>query len=880
MANPVKTTCPYCGVGCGVLATRTKEGKIQIAGDPEHPANFGKLCSKGGALAETLDLEDRLLLPEVSCQKVGWSAALQAAADGLSAVREEHGPDAIGFYVSGQLLTEDYYVANKLMKGFIGSGNIDTNSRLCMSSSVAGHKRAFGSDTVPGNYEDWDQADLVVLVGSNAAWCHPILFQRLRHARETRGAKLVVIDPRRTASCDSADLHLALKPGTDVRLFNGLLAHLAAQDCQDSNFVARHTHGMADALASARADAPDIAHLAQACGLSLKDITAFFDLFATTEKTLTVYSQGVNQSSQGTDKVNAILNCHLYTGRIGRPGMGPFSITGQPNAMGGREVGGLANTLAAHMEFDDVSRDRLSRFWDTKTVASAPGLKAIDMFRAVHEGKIRAIWIMGTNPAASLPDATFVRDALEKCDLVIVSDVMENTDTLKYAHIAFPARAWGEKDGTVTNSERRISRQRAFLPAPGDARPDWWIISQVARRMGFAEAFPYETPADIFREHAALSALENDGRRDFDLSGLKDMDTDSYDALAPVQWPVSPAHPTGRKRLFDDGYFFTDDQRARLIAVSCRPPVHTPDKAYPLILNSGRLRDQWHTMTRTGKASRLNAHQDEPALALHPLDAELYDLGANGFAKVSSRWGTLLVRVQITPDQTPGQVFLPIHWTDSHAARAVTGCLVNPATDPLSGQPELKHTPVKVEKWNPDWHAFLLTRHKIMPEGVDYWSYSRQDSCHALELAGQGRLAGSDFLRPYLDLHQDPDTLNFSNPLSGQKRLALIRKDQLALCLFTAHKGTLPDRNWLQSLFSLDKLEEKLVATLLSGQPLDPQAAPGPIICACFGVSKKEILTARREKRALTVNDISHLLKAGSNCGSCRPEIKQLMTGS
>ena len=574
MAETVKTTCPYCGVGCGVIAQTDQNGKVTIKGDLAHPANFGKLCAKGSALAETLDLEDRLLYPEVHGKQVSWDNALQAAADGLHKIREQYGPDAIGFYVSGQLLTEDYYVANKLMKGFIGSANIDTNSRLCMSSSVAGHKRAFGSDTVPGNYQDWDQADLVALVGSNAAWCHPILYQRLIKAQHSRQTKLVVIDPRRTPTCDTADLHLALKPGSDVRLFNGLLAHLANMGHTDNAFVTNHTNGLKDALAQARKDAPDMASLAKACGLPEEDITAFFDLFANTEKTLTVYSQGVNQSSQGTDKVNAIINCHLLTGRIGRAGMGPFSITGQPNAMGGREVGGLANTLAAHMEFDDNSHDIVSRFWQTDRLATKPGLKAVDMFRAVHDGQIKAIWIMATNPAVSMPDANFIRQALEKCPLVIVSDIMGNTDSLQYAHIALPAQGWGEKDGTVTNSERRLSRQRPFLSAPAETRPDWWIISEVAKHMGFEKSFDYKSPNEIFREHAALSAFENNGTRDFDISGL------GYD-FAPVQWPVNAANPTGKSRFFEQGIFYTKTNAPVLLPFAPKPPLMTPTNHTP-----------------------------------------------------------------------------------------------------------------------------------------------------------------------------------------------------------------------------------------------------------------------------------------------------------
>ncbi len=867
MAKEIKTTCAYCGVGCGVVACTSDDGVVTIKGDVDHPANFGKLCSKGGALAETLGLEDRLLYPQIGGERVKWGDALQATAEGLNHIRQQYGSDSIGFYVSGQLLTEDYYVANKLMKGFIGSANIDTNSRLCMSSAVAGHKRAFGSDTVPGNYEDWDQADLVVLVGSNAAWCHPVLFQRLINAQQTHGTKIVVIDPRRTPTCDTADLHLPLKPGSDVRLFNGLLAHLADNGHTDTDFVNDHTNGLDAALISAR---EDIAGLAEDCGLSQEDIASFFELFAATEKTLTVYSQGVNQSSQGTDKVNAIINCHLLTGRIGKVGMGPFSLTGQPNAMGGREVGGLAHTLAAHMEFDDKSRDLVSRFWQTDTLASKPGLKAVDMFRAVHDGRIKAIWIMGTNPAVSMPDANYIREALKKCDLVIVSDVMKNTDTMKYANIALPAQAWGEKDGTVTNSERCISRQRRFLLPPAETKADWWIISQVARYLGFAKSFDYKTAGDIFQEHAALSAFENKGSRDFDISGL------GVD-FAPIQWPVNNKNPKGKERFFNQGEFFTDDKRARFIAVRTQAPANIPDKSFPLILNSGRIRDHWHTMTRTGKSPRLNSHRDEPYITIHPQDAAKYELDQKGFVKIASRWGNALVRVRITKQQQVGHIFMSMHWNDSNAANAVVGRLVNPVTDPLSGQPELKHTPVSIEKWSPEWHGFLLSRDRITPENLTYWCHSYQKDCHILEIAGAGNMMENTFLSPFFAQVGSPDTLSFDNPASGQIRLARTRQDRLDICLFVTRKGALPDRSWLQSLFESDCLGHGIYSTLLSGQPLDPSTAPGPIVCSCFGISQKAILSAFTSKAARTVDDIGELLKAGSNCGSCKPEIKDLI---
>src|ERR1700688_197193 len=497
-ASATRTTCPYCGVGCGVLATPDGNGGAAIAGDPEHPANLGRLCSKGSALGETLGLEGRLLYPMIRCkgvlERVAWSDALDHVAHRFNHIIARDGAGAVAFYLSGQMLTEDYYVANKLMKGFIGSANVDTNSRLCMASSVAGHRRAFGADTVPGCYEDLDEADLLVLVGSNAAWCHPVLFQRMLANKLERGARIVVIDPRRTETAEDADLFLGLKPGTDTALFSGLLVHLADTGALDHDYIEYHTSGFEDALARARGIAGSSGATALATGLAEQDVAAFFQMFANTPRVVTLYSQGVNQSAQGTDKVNAIINCHLATGRIGKAGMSPFSLTGQPNAMGGREVGGLANQLAAHMAFTPPDIDRVRRFWKAPRIATHEGLKAVQMFEAIGRGEIKALWVMGTNPAVSLPDADSARAALKKLELFVISENVRSNDTVKSgAHVLLPALAWGEKSGTVTNSERRISRQRAFLPAPGEAKPDWWIVGEVAKRLGVGAAFDYSS---------------------------------------------------------------------------------------------------------------------------------------------------------------------------------------------------------------------------------------------------------------------------------------------------------------------------------------------------------------------------------------------------
>ncbi|HEV8680611.1 MAG TPA: molybdopterin-dependent oxidoreductase, partial [Stellaceae bacterium] len=536
----------------------------------------------------------------------------------------------------------------------------------------------------------------------------------LAAARAARGTRVVVIDPRRTASCDIADLHLAIRPGTDVVVFAGLLAHLAASGACDSDWIERHTAGFAAALAAARVTAPSLDDAAAVADVAPSDLARFYDWFAATERTVTLYSQGVNQSSAGTDKVNAIINCHLATGRLGRSGMGPLSLTGQPNAMGGREVGGLANQLAAHMSFAEPAHlDRVRRFWDAPNLAQRPGLKAVDLFDAVLDGSVKALWILGTNPAASMPRAQRVRDALRACPFVVVSDCWRN-DTTRFADVVLPAAGWGEKDGTVTNSERCISRQRRFRAPPGEARPDWWMLAEVARRMGWPAAFAYRGPADIFREHAALSGFENDGpaARVFDIGRLADIDDAAYDAMAPVQWPIprNPSPDACGGRLFGDGTGFpTPDGRARFVATPFRPAADPPDHQHrPLLLNTGRARDQWHTMTRTGRVPRLMAHLPEPLLDVNPNDGARLGLVEGGLARIASRHGNAVLRVRLSPAQRPGEVFAPMHWTDRYASSGPIDRLVGGATDPISGQPELKATAVKVDPLASCWRGFLL----------------------------------------------------------------------------------------------------------------------------------------------------------------------------
>ena len=877
----VRTTCPYCGVGCGVLAKPDSRGGAVIAGDPEHPANFGRLCSKGSALGETLGLGTRLLHPMMRDNGVmvraDWNQALDAVAAGFAKTIVQHGPDSVAFYLSGQLLTEDYYVANKLMKGFIGSGNVDTNSRLCMASSVAGHRRAFGADTVPGTYADLDSADLIILVGSNAAWCHPVLYQRMIANKRERGAKLIVIDPRRTATAEEADLFLPVAPGMDTALFCGLLVHLADTLAMDYEYIDAHTTGLPEALARAREIAPDVMATANATGLAPADVVQFFALFTATAKTVTCFSQGVNQSAQGTDKVTTIINCHLATGRIGKPGAGPFSLTGQPNAMGGREVGGLANQLAAHMNFTPGDIDRVGRFWRASNMAQREGLKAVQMFDAIDRGEIKALWVMATNPAVSLPRAGSVRDALGKLDLLVISDNVASNDTITAnAHILLPATAWGEKDGTVTNSERRISRQRPFLAMPGEAKPDWWIVTQVARRMGHAEAFNFASTADIFREHAELSAFENDGARDFDIGGLAALDEDEFNALDPVQWPARAGAPMADKRFFAEGKFYTPDGKAKMIAPEPPRPRAELSRDFPLRLNTGRIRDQWHTMTRTGLSPRLGAHLPEPFVEVHPDDARSAGLHRGGFARVTTPYGSCILKVVIGDGQLRGSLFAPIHWSHETASSARIGELVTPATDPFSGQPEAKATPASIAPVDCQYRGFALSRDRLALPTETWWA-------RAAVNGGEGVLLATHDAPPLWRTRvaamfgADTEIAEYVDEPRGSYRMAAFADGRLVGCLFIGPAEAAPQWDAVKLLFESESMGEAQRRAVLSGKSTDGLADPGPVICACFGVGLNVIRAALAKGAVTTVEEIGKALRAGTNCGSCLPELKRIV---
>lgn len=878
LARERRTTCAYCGVGCGISAQAEPDGRgLQVSGDGAHPANFGRLCSKGSALGATVGLEGRLLHPMIGNRRAGWSDAIGLVAKKFKEAIARYGPDSVAFYVSGQLLTEDYYAANKLMKGFIGSGNIDTNSRLCMASAVVAHKLAFGADLVPGCYEDLDLADLVVFSGHNAAWTHPVLFRRMEAAK-ARGQKHVVIDPRRTDTAEVADLHLPLKPQMDVRLWNGLLADLIRRGVVDRAYVDAHVAGFADVEAElARAD-QSISAVAADCGLPAAQVEAFFRLFAETPKTVSLFSMGANQSTQGVAKGSAIINAHLATGRIGKPGACPFSITGQPNAMGGRETGGMANTLAAHMDFDDASRARVARFWGATKVAPAPGLKAIDMFEAVREGRIKALWVMATNPAVSLPNGDRVREALAACPFVVVSDCMAETDTMAYAHVKLPALGWSEKDGTVTNSERRISRQRGLFPAPGEAKGDWRIVAEVGAAMGYADAFNWRSPAQVFREYARMTAYENSDRF-LHLGPFAGMTPDEYEALEPVQWPVTAEG--GTPRLFTDGRFQTPDGRARMLAVAAAGPAEAVDGIYPLALNTGRVRDHWHTLTRTGLAPELCRHTPEPYVEIHPDDAAPLGVADGRLTRVQTRQGEAIAVAKVTDRQRPGSVFMPMHWTALYAAQGRSNTLVAPKVDARSGQPEFKHTPARVRPYRETWRGFFIAREGwSAPQGLDLvWRRIPQAGCQLHEFAGRGDANEREALRRALVRDAAPDVLRFEDAKTGALREAFIASDRIDRILFTTCTGGLPPREWLAEMFAADTLAPLDRALLLVGRAPGQPVETGPIVCACRGVRQTKIEAAIAGGCA-SVDAVADATGAGASCGSCRPEIARLLSQS
>lgn len=830
----VRTTCAYCGVGCGIRATVTGARQVLIRGDAGHPANFGRLCSKGTHLGETVGLEGRLLTPMIGQRQAGWDEALGMVAERMRACIAQHGPDSVAFYVSGQLLTEDYYVANKLMKGFVGSANIDTNSRLCMASAVAAHNRAFGEDLVPCTYEDLDEADLILLVGSNTAWCHPVIWQRIEAARERRGTKIVVIDPRRTETAEQADLHVAVAPDGDVALFNALLRDMARRG------LAQAQDHCADVEPPAASDG----------GIGADLFAALGDLVAAHPRMVTLFSMGANQSVAGTDKGNAIINLHLAMGRINAPGMGPFSMTGQPNAMGGREVGGLANMLACHLGFSDAERADVAAFWQTDRLCAGPGLKAVDLFRAVHDGRVRFLWVMATNPAVSMPDAGFVREALARCETLVVSDVIADTDTARLADVRLPALAWGEKDGTVTNSERRVSRQRALFDPPGAARADWAIIADVARRMGFGASFGWPSAAAVFREYAAMTALSVRHGKVLDLTDKAGIGDADYDAMEPFLW---------------GGRYPMDGREAKIVPVE--PRGRLADPALPLRLNSGRYRDQWHTMTRTGLSPTLAQHRREPLVEVHPADAAAAGIADGGLARVVTASGQSVFRVGVTDAQTPGTLFVPMHWSDAMASGGRGNLLPDQSVDPVSGQPGFKNNACRIEPVTSEWQAFLLRADAVAPDGLVWWSRSRVAGGWLHELAGDGAI-DADALLPVGERGEAVDVVR------GMRRLVVLDESGAMIAgLFVTRSGQLPTRGWIAGQLGVVDAEMR---ELLAARPSQPAPDRGPIVCVCHGIGARQILAVAADG-AGTVADVGNACAAGTNCGSCRPAIARIL---
>ncbi len=878
-----QSTCAYCGVGCGVDVKLQNGLPESLLGTPDHPANYGKLCVKGTHLLDTVGPENRLLHPHIKGEKVSWQHAIDEVSQRFKTIISEHGKEAVAFYVSGQLLTEDYYVANKLMKGYIGTGNIDTNSRLCMSSAVAGYKRAFGEDVVPCDYADLEQTELLILVGSNAAWTHPVLFQRMERAKGLNPQmKVVVIDPRRTATANLADLFLPIKPGTDVALFNGLLHYLSLHDglnqqaYLDRAFISAHTDGFTEALEAA--SAWSIQRVADYCVVSVDDVTAFYALFSKSSSAVSFYSMGVNQSASGVDKCNAIINVHLASGKILKPGCGPFSITGQPNAMGGREVGGLANQLASHMDIhNETHRDLVQRFWQSPNIAQKNGDMAVDMFNNIAQGKIKAVWIMATNPVVSMPNRNAVIDALEKCELVVVSDCVANNDTMPFADIQLPATGWLEKNGTVTNSERRISRQRGIVPPLAEARHDWQIICDVAKAMGF-EGFDFTHPAGIFNEWCQLTGFENNGQRQLNLFALSGMGESEYDAMRPVQWPLAiNLQPT---QVFPNNQFSTVSGNAQFVAVEQRLPIQQTDEQFPLVMNSGRIRDQWHTMTRSGLATALNEHISKPFITLNPIDATPLGVVSGDIVQAASAVGHVLAYAEVSSDVTQGACFMPIHWNKQFASSANASNLYQSVFDPISGQPESKHAAVNLKKalFEQYFSLYVSEGVPLQPHVVmDFWVKSQSSNYSRIEgaLGIDSKInAGVDELLTCQQVTQVQG--EWIKTVSEQQiSIVCLQAGRLMVAAFFDVKSINLSAVWVSNLLGSSRLSFTEVQSLLNMSP-NEEYEQGRQICSCFKVREKQIMNAI-ESGITTVSGLGRELKCGTNCGSCKSELNQML---
>jgi assimilatory nitrate reductase catalytic subunit len=887
MKTITRSTCCYCGVGCGVLI-EAEDGRITgIEGDPDHPANFGRLCTKGRTLPLTVrSATGRALHPEIRTtraaarERTDWDSALDLVAQRFAEVIERHGPDAVAFYISGQLLTEDYYVFNKLAKGLVRTNNIDTNSRLCMSSAVTSYKMAFGADGPPTCYEDLELARTVLFAGSNMAYAHPVLFRRLEEAKaRDPSVRWIVVDPRRTDMAAMADLHLAIEPGTDVALFNGMLHHLIWEGLIERDYIDAHTTCFDALKAFVREYTPRMA--AQICGIDERDLMRAAEWFGASPAALSLYCMGLNQSSQGTEKSLALINLHLATRQIGRPGAGPFSLTGQPNAMGGREVGGMATMLAAHRDIGNARhRQEIETLWGVSGLSARPGLPAVEMFDAVRQGGIKAVWIACTNPVHSMPDIARVREALEKAEFVVVQEAFTQTDTVPFADVLLPASSWGEKAGTVTNSERRISRVRAAVEAPGEARPDWWIASEVARRLAQRlqvdeDLFGFDAPQAIFDEHRRLTV-----GRDLDIGGL------SYELLerdGPQQWPFVAGAMQGDARRYETGRFATGDGRAQFTVTPYRPVAEPVDARYPFRLITGRLRDQWHGMSRTGRVGELFAHVPEPALVMNHADAARRGIREGTLVSVASRRGALVLPAQLSDDVASGTVFAPMHWNGQFLSSGGINETTIPAVDPHSKQPELKHAAVSVQAIDLPWRFSAARRGDAlaMQAAVQPLLAGRRYTSLRIELADDGCeilvVAAADIeppaewverLHDALGLARDLNLLEYRDARRGHQKRVVWRDALIDGYLLSG------DANGAASL--LARLRQALPwqgprhAVFVEG----PRVRRERVVCNCRQVTETQIVEAIASGADLAA--LKSVLGCGSVCGSCVPEIRRL----
>ncbi|PWF72859.1 nitrite reductase [Vibrio sp. T9] len=853
-----KTTCPYCGVGCGIEISNNK-----IIGDALHPANSGSLCVKGVALAASLQMPSRLLYPKLREKEVSWQVITDLIAQEIHQAKAEFGPDSVAMYVSGQLLTEDYYVANKLMKGYVGSANIDTNSRLCMSSAVAAHVRAFGEDVVPVNYDDIDKTELLIICGANTAWTHPVLFRRVQQARENNpNLKLVVIDPRETVTAQQADLHLPIKNDGDVSLFNGLLKFLIEQQCIDSEYINSHTDGF-DALAEEVSDLRyDVTNLTSSIGISEEKLTTFFQWFAQSPTAITLFCQGVNQAENGVDKGNAIINAHLATGKIAKSGCGPFSITGQPNAMGGREVGGLANQLAVHRAFDADSIKQVQAFWDSPEIATKPGLKAVELFEAVERGEIKVLWIMATNPVVSLPDNQMVKRALEACPFVIVSDITAESDVAKYADVLLPAAGWGEKQGMVTNSERRLSRQRQFQTPPGEAKSDWWAISQVGQALCALEktqnGFAFTSERAVFREYAAMTGMNADSPLKLNLSEYANLTEQEYEEWVPTQW--------GGERPFADGIYSHPDGKARFVVTSELP--QRLERAKGWWLNTGRQRDQWHTMTRTGHIAHLAASELEPTVYMNTLSATQNRLKAGQLIKLFQPTSNTGIYAKVAIDEGLGfqELFMSMHWAGRYGGESSVNAIINSAKDPISGQPAFKSSYVEVQD------AAVKTYGMFIGTQFDsgkflYSAFQAESNLGIWRFAHDKRPKKQSFCRTEksrritIDIAQGWLAVDYD--LVGDVRI-------IRSVLVVSSEPIQTDYTNFTHLIG-KPMELSQLLTITQSQ------SSAKLVCSCFRVTDKQIHDAMEKQDCTSLTQLQNKLKCGTNCGSCVSQIKQMV---